>query len=478
MFKKKEIVSAFDIEGSLVKFAQVGIEDAKSVLYRLAAEKAQTDSVEDLAKAVRSLVAGSKIDRTHVVVSLPRHKVTVRSMRLPSTKPNEIEEMVGLQAMKQLPFPPDKIICGYKVLGRDQGGYSDILIALAHRDAVGKILNVFNRAAIDVERLTLSSEALSQWYIKRQKKEERRSPVCLVDIGSSLLGIEIVREGRLDFTRSIDFSSSDDMEKMIIEEIKKSLFTYKKGTPGSEVTKLILTGRRSLVNREAPALKASLGLPMVYIDALKLWPRKERIPLPGGTELNSEAFTTVLSLGFNYNEMETNLIPKEIQLKKISRIAKESLIISLVLTLSIVLGISGIVTKKFIDRKRYFASINERLEETRSDVERLTRLRDITEVIKEQLNIAGSSVDIVRELYDKLPSEIRLTIFDYTDGRSCLLRGSSEKLSDVFKFISILEESRYFENVKIRYATKRTIKTKEFTDFEISCDLSRIDDTI
>ena len=45
-------------------------------------------------------------------------------------------------------------------------------------------------------------------------------------------------------------------------------------------------------------------------------------------------------------------------------------------------------------------------------------------------------------------------------------------MSEIFKFITALEESEIFENVKTRYATKSKEEEKEVTDFEIVCPLS------
>lgn len=473
MFKRKEIISAFDIEGNLIKLAQVGIGDTEKLLYRLDSRRAELDTPDSLAKALRSLVSDYKISTSRVIVSLPRYKVTVKTLKLPSLEPREIEDMVTLQAARQLPFTPDKIISGYKIIRKDISGYSDVMVALAHRNIVDNILSIFKEAGLDIERLTLSSEALGLWYLQRLKEDEKKSCICLADIGSTVLEILIIKEGNLDFTRSISFSLSEKINEKIVDELKRSLFTYNKNYPGTEITKLILTGKRSVINKEALILKKDVALPMVYIDALKSYPRKEETALPNEGILLNESFASVLSLGFNYENLEINLIPQEVRLTRISKLIRESLMMSIVLLLSIFIGMGGIVTKKFIDKKRYLTSINRSLEKTKPKVEELTRLREITQIIKSQIEITGSGIDILRELYSKIPPEISLSILDYEDSRFCLLRGTAQKLSDVFKFISILEESIYFENVKVRYATKRVVRNKELTDFEIICQLAQ-----
>ncbi|MBL7068664.1 MAG: pilus assembly protein PilM [Candidatus Omnitrophica bacterium] len=473
MFKLKERISVFDIEEDLIKLAQVEIEETKGYLYRLIAERAEDSTISALSKTLHKLAANYKVTSSRVILNVPRYKVTVKNLKLPSVNHAEIENMVKLQASKQLPFAPDKIISGYRIKGRDDKGYSDIILALAHRDAIEKMLKPFDVAGIGVDRLALNSEAISLWYVARQREEEKGESLCLADIGKKVLDMHIIKDGDLLFTRSVNFISADDMEIRMAEELKKTLFTYKKNLSGPDVTKLVLTGRRSVIKKEAPALKGLLGIPTVFIDLLKQCPKREKVDLPDESMLDIESFTSVLSLGFNHSGLKTNLIPQEVRQRRVTKVLKENLVMSVILLLCVILGIAGIATKNFIDKKRYLTLINQGIMKAKPEVNKLIKIKRITYIIKKQLRFEGSSIDILKELYSRIPSQITLSIFDCEDGRLCLLRGMSQSLSDVFKFISILEESEYFENVKVRYATKRVIGNKEITDFEIICDLTQ-----
>ena len=44
-------------------------------------------------------------------------------------------------------------------------------------------------------------------------------------------------------------------------------------------------------------------------------------------------------------------------------------------------------------------------------------------------------------------------------------------MSEIFSFVNKLEDSQYFKNVETKYATKRSDKNKELSDFEILCPL-------
>lgn len=472
VFRKKETLGVFDIEGNIIKVAIFNAEDNHMTLRSLTAVRTQDAGIPGLTKAMRVIVNDHKLAGSRAVVVVPRYKVTLKNLKLPSIIPSEIENMVSLQAVKHLPFVPEKIVSTYRVLGRDENGYSDIMMALVHRDAINSILAVFDESGIAVERLTLGSEALSLWHSSRKKDAEKDLCICLADIGASFLEIQVIRKGLPEFSRSINFSSTSDMESRLVEEVRKSLLTYVKTSSGTEVDKLMLTGRRSLLKKEAPLLKKNIGLPMVYVDAAKQCPKSVDAKPAKPEDLSDMSFTAAIATGLNLDKLQTNFMPKEIREKRLSKITKESLVITTTLFLCVLLGIAGITTKKFIDKKKYLSLINMRLKETEPKVKHLSKIKNATKIIRQQINLTGSVIDILRELYGKVPKGISLTIFDYEDGNACLVRGASQRLSDVFKFVSILEDSKYFNNVKVRYATKRVIAQKEFTDFEIICQLT------
>jgi len=471
VLKRKSVVSSFDIEGDLVKLAQVDAGETKKLL-RLVAMRADSAKRDDLVKVIRRLSDEYRIAGTEIIVNLPRSKVTVKNLKLPSVKNSEIEGMVILQSAKQLPFTPDNLVSSYKIQGRDENGYSDVLTVIAHRKIIDEMLSLFKAAGLDVERLSMSSEAHFLWYSQKKLAGGDRC-TCLVDVGRDIAELNIVRGGYIDFSRSITLSAHKGKDGLV-EEVRRTILSYTKVNPKAPgVSRLVLTGRRSIINNEAPALKGALGMTTIYSDTLKSWPMVERAKVPNAKELSEESFSAVLCAGFNLDKLETNLIPQEVRSRKITGIVKESLYITVALILGLTVGASGIVAKKYIDRKRAVVSLNKEIEAIKPKVERLTKLRGITSVIKAQKRMERSGVDVIRELYANIPPAISISILDFEDGRSCTMRGMSGNLSDVFKFNSILEESPYFENVKVRYATKRRTGKKELTDFEIVCQLTQ-----
>jgi Tfp pilus assembly protein PilN len=132
------------------------------------------------------------------------------------------------------------------------------------------------------------------------------------------------------------------------------------------------------------------------------------------------------------------------------------------------------IWKNIDDKRDYLKSVKAQIKESEKEVKELTAMLAAVNIIKQELDMRGSSIEALRELYKLIPPNTSLTIFDFEAGRGCILRGTADELSTVFKFITILEGSPYFKNVKVRYATKRAAGRATLADFEITLDLSDI----
>ena len=78
------------------------------------------------------------------------------------------------------------------------------------------------------------------------------------------------------------------------------------------------------------------------------------------------------------------------------------------------------------------------------------------------------AIDIISEIYGITPAGVSLNMIDFESGKSLTARGSAPTLSDVFKYVTLLENSPYFESVKVKYANKRASERGEIADFEIT----------
>ncbi len=118
--------------------------------------------------------------------------------------------------------------------------------------------------------------------------------------------------------------------------------------------------------------------------------------------------------------------------------------------------------------KKFDADYRRLAAQTRDLEAMLNKLR----IIKGQFANKAKTVDIITELFKTVPQEIWLNSLTFDAGRSVTLKGQGSGLSSVFRFVSVLEKSPYFENIQVKYTTKRKFQEREITDFELVCPVS------
>ena len=64
---------------------------------------------------------------------------------------------------------------------------------------------------------------------------------------------------------------------------------------------------------------------------------------------------------------------------------------------------------------------------------------------------------------------ISLTNLNIEAKNRVTLRGRGRRMSDVFKFVTILENSPSLKGVKTTYTSAKKVNKKEFAEFEINC---------
>ena len=472
MFRKTgKLITAIDISDDLLKIIAISNDNKGSSLSALDCISLSSDDEKAVAKEVRVILSKHKIAKSYFIISFPRHLVTIKSVRLPTTSESEIRNMAELQAIKYIPYSREEIVVSYKVISVTPEGYSDVLLVLAQKKLIDKYIAIFRHAGINIEKIALSSEGILYWYTRLGKEDS--APVAIIDVDRHHTHIQIIKDKNLFFTRSISFDAAlgEQGRSALLREIRLSFDSYNKER-NEDVTHIIVSGSEDYTRGMAGYLASNITLPCEDIAQLGgLKPAKTAEQ--SLNKLKGASYTALLGLALSRENIEINLIPHDILEKKMEQTSRRELFKSAVLLLCIFAAFFGIMEKKMLEKKFYLARLEDKISKIEPEVARLSKVKESTELINSQLMFEGSSIDTIRELYKILPKDISLTLFEFDDKDRILLRGTAKELSSVFNLLPTLEKSPYFENAKINYATKRTFKHTEFADFEIVCQMSK-----
>ena len=143
-----------------------------------------------LSKILKQNKCSKDID---VFVVLNRNKITVRRLDLPSQEPKEIEQMLGLYLVRQIPYHKEEVCWAYQNLGFDGISNSHIILAVALKNVFKNIVSAFTSVNILPESILMSSQGLLHYVADACKdKSTLQSSYMILDIDTNYSDLVLV----------------------------------------------------------------------------------------------------------------------------------------------------------------------------------------------------------------------------------------------------------------------------------------------
>lgn len=450
----------------------MGLEIVKGKKYitGLISKSISTQDANVAGEDIRQIFQSLGFIPQKVLLNIPRHLVTARFLKIPSVDDREIAKIIKIESIKHLPYTDEKVIYGYKIIEKLEDGYSKILLVIAQAAIINNFIAILKSAQIAGQIfVSLGSEALFSWYTLTRENEEEN--VMLINLDSDHIDIDIIEKDNLVFTRGIAYGSKEPKKigKIIAGQINISISTYQKES-SKIINRIILTGGNSGTAACAAALAEEFKIPVDIINQTK------NIPISENAKLAEEdiSFAELLGLTLKSDDIKINLMPEDAREEARLVNTKNNLITAMLLFALFAAIAFGLFIKKLHDKGVYLSAVNAELKKIEPKIAAAKNMMKGVTVVREAMARKPLAIDIVSEIYEITPHGVSLNMLDFESGKSLAVRGSAPVLSDVFKYVTILENSPFFEGVKVKYANKRTAENREIADFEIDAVLSRL----
>jgi Tfp pilus assembly PilM family ATPase/Tfp pilus assembly protein PilN len=472
MFKRR-VTTSIEISDRHIKLVQILTKGQSEKVIACLFKEFSPDDPKAAGAELKNILKEHNLRPRHIILTIPRQSVTTKILKLPSQNPLEISDMAGFQAVKQIPYPKEEIAYGFNIIGVDPQGFSSVMLVICHKDVIERPLNILRSRGLSPEKVTLSSFGLLNWFNLNgeSRKKSESLPVILVDYDALSIDIAIVHMSKLIYTRGLTFGPAEGEKNFerLRSEIDKTLTSYEKESETIRAGEAVFTGNISGITGLKDELEKSLNMKVEFIDPFERAPLN--IPASKYQSYVTQASYSSL-IGTAVGGEEVDLIPRALKISRATGIIKKKSAISVILTLAVIASASFMVWNEIHNKELSLKILESELKDIAPAAEEIEKMRLSSDVIKSQLIKKSEVSDILNELYKIVPPNIYLVLCTYEDER-VELKGTANVLSDVFKLVTILENSTYFQNVKVRYATKRKVGGEELIDFEISCPLGR-----
>lgn len=400
-----------------------------------------------------------------VIIALPCSHVSCHSLKIPSSLPEEVEDIVNLQASHYLPFSADEFIASYQILDVSKEGYSNINLIIAHRGIINRQIKIFKDLKATEINVILSSYGLCELY--NYVNPQGSGPLMIVDIDLQQVELAIVFQKKLFFSRSFKLSNSPQWEELFLDEISKSVEAYLKGAWLARPSKIIVSCAEKRLTEILEVLAKQSVLP---VEPLSYKNKIEFSPALLNNISNSDnSFAALIGLGLNKLPEPLSLLPVEIkeERKIIAKKRARRRIISFIC--AIILMWSLAIAKNLDNKAAQLARIEKELSKISAEAKPLEEIEKRFKLLGSAGPNKASPLDILHELYQAMPDKISLVNFTYEEGVNVSLRGQAGDLDSVFAFAAQLGRLAVFKNfnVKVKYATVK--KAQGVVDFEVTC---------
>ena len=469
---KKELLG-FDFSDEHLKIVHARVSATKREVLNILCREIRGLSDDDIALFVQQTIQHLKITAARVFVSASLRAVITRSIEVPSRDPDEIQEIVGLQASRHTPYSRAEIIVDTLNLGVLRQSYTRVLLVIVPRDVVARHAKIIEKANLKLERIFFAPEGLSLACSKIMNYDHLDEALAIAHVDHSFSSFSVIRRDELLFFRGMSIGAvqlSEDKETYhdrFAEELQKSLEAYTMDEAGPRPSQLVLTG----VTIEDP------GLDTLLTETLKMNLKHQTyynhftISEPTraiASSFKQLSFFDLIAPLLLFDKLKIDLISEERRLKiQLEGRAREILKTGLFVLLLLAAAFGGFVEKVYFKRT-YLQSLTARYKPVKEEAKSLEQQFAKIQLVKDAIQNRGHSLETLTELYDTLPEDVRVSEIKYDESTGFSVKGSSAVRTSVFNFVANLEKSKIFKNAKTKYMTTRNETGKDISDFEIA----------
>ncbi|MBV9075018.1 MAG: type IV pilus assembly protein PilM [Acidobacteria bacterium] len=311
-FGSSKSIVGLDIGSSSIKAVELKKVKGDIHVSHLGIERLGSDIVVDsmivdsgsVSGAISKLFSEHKFGSKMVATAVSGHSVIVKKISMQTVPEQEVPDLLQTEAAQYIPFDMNDVNLDYQVLTDDPNEpHMDVLLAAVKKDKILNYTNVLSLAGKIPEVVDIDAFALQNCY-EYNYEPSPTSTVALLNIGASVMNINIVKGNTPLFTRDVSVGgnqytdslqkeldlSFDDAEsfklgekvgtvsedsklpilqqvtEIIVLEIQKTFDFFRATAAGQHIEKIFLAGGSSAIPGLTEALRQEFSIPVEILN--------------------------------------------------------------------------------------------------------------------------------------------------------------------------------------------------------------------
>jgi len=289
--KRKKQVVGCDVGSSSIKIVELKpLKNGEFQLLHAAIANLSPEAIVDgaimdsslVVEALSRLIADNNIRNPNFGGSLSGHSVIIKKIQLPAMTEAELAESIQWEAEQYIPFDINDVNLDYVVLEAPSADTMDILLVAVKKDRIADYTSVVVQAGkepvlVDVDVFALQNAFESNYSVEYEA-------VALVNIGASVMNINVLNGGSSIFWRDVAFGGNQYTEA-IQRELNLPREDAERLKLGETVGEHSLQQVMGVLNSVSEDLAAELQKTFDFFVATSSVDRLDRVVLGGGSAM-------------------------------------------------------------------------------------------------------------------------------------------------------------------------------------------------
>jgi type IV pilus assembly protein PilM len=286
--KRKKQVVGCDIGSSAIKIVELKpLKNGEFQLLHAAVADLSPEAIVDgaimdsslVVEALSRLISENGIKNSAFGGSLSGHSVIIKKIQLPSMTESELAESIQWEAEQYIPFDINDVNLDYVNLKSGSGDTMDVLLVAVKKDRIADYTSVIVQAGRDPVLVDVDVFALQNAYEVNYGLDG--STAALVNIGASVMNINVLHRGNSIFWRDVAFGGNQYTEA-IQRELNLPREDAERLKVGERVGEHSIQQVLGVINSVSEDLAAELQKTIDFFVATSSVDRLDRVVLAGG----------------------------------------------------------------------------------------------------------------------------------------------------------------------------------------------------
>jgi len=394
-----------------------------------------------------------------VVLGVPRGRVMIRYLELPSTSPDELDEMLAFDVERHVPYAAHELEISFQILKHKNDHESEVMMVSVPKKELHHYVELCTELDVNIDMIIPDVMGDNYAYSVNASPEES---IALVNFGRTSTNLSVIRDKKLLFSRTISCSEESLLEGFarakqwrdlqgrvtaagvvnpkerehfsqwvdeLSMELMRSVQAYVCQYAGGKIDRMVLTGGSGYFPAGPPQ-----GLNVKIKTKVTIEPALNG-ELPPSDEYNGTEVSTVAGLALCGTDKEMrhlSLLPETFTRERINRqrgIFRKNagILVAMVLTL---MGGAGYLY--WYEQYQDNSTINEYHQTLRQETNAVEAMRKKIETVENYIDHQNSCVNVIRDVLAVLPDKVYIRDITFEKRKSLQINGQVQNQNVVF----------------------------------------------